>query len=168
MILVDADYLAQVKAAADLSWASTSRAERLVSHFDALAATQVEGPDAAMRSRLGSGADWRRGTNELLDGAAAFPIAHEMAHVLPGPHSRSRDRCGVRPACSRDADRFWACSNLVGERSRERSNRKRCGPIRRPAAGNHTASLAAQEVRRAQACFSTPSWQAVLISCRST
>ena len=63
MILVDADYLAQVKAAADLSWASTSRAERLVSHFDALAATQVEGPDAAMRSRLGSGADWRRGTD---------------------------------------------------------------------------------------------------------
>ena len=50
MILVDADYLAQVKAAADRSWASTSRAERLVSHFDPLAATQVEGPDAAMRS----------------------------------------------------------------------------------------------------------------------
>ena len=117
MILVDADYLAQVKAAADLSWASTSRAERLVSHFDALAATQVEGPDAAMRSRLGSGADWRRGTNELFDGAVAFLIAHEMAHVLAGLDSALEGPVRRPPGLQgRDADRFWACSNLVGEK----------------------------------------------------
>jgi hypothetical protein len=117
MILADADYLAQVKAAADLSWASTSRAEPLVSHFEALALTQFEGPDAAVRSRLGPSADWRRGTNELFDGAAAFLIAHEMAHVLAGLNSALegpvRRPSGLQ---GRDADRFWACANLVGEK----------------------------------------------------
>ena len=117
MILVDADYLAQVKAAADLSWASTSRAQPLVSHFDALAATQVEGPDAAVRSRLGPAADWRRGTNELFDGAAAFLIAHEMGHVLAGLDPSLEGPVRRPPGLQgRDADRFWACSNLVGEK----------------------------------------------------
>ena len=144
MILVDADYLAQVKAAADLSWASTSRAERLVSHFDALAATQVEGPDAAMRSRLGSGADWRRGTNELFDGAAAFLIAHEMAHVLAGLDSALEGPVRRPPGLQgRDADRFWACSNLVGEKIT--GTRQQEADADQYAAGNHTASLAAQE-----------------------
>jgi hypothetical protein len=117
LILADAGYLAQVKAASDLAWASVGRSERLVTHYDALAVAQVEGPDAAVRSRLGSGADWRRGTNNLFDGAVAFLVAHEMGHIVAGLDPTLEGAFSMpRGLQGRDRDRFWACSNLVGER----------------------------------------------------
>ena len=114
MILVDADYLAKVKAAADLSWASTSRAERLVSHFDALAATQVDGrtPRCGPAGLRPTGAV--APTN--CRGAAAFRMRMTwrtfcgLDSALEGPVRRPPGLQG------RDADRFWACSNLVGEK----------------------------------------------------
>ncbi len=115
LILADAAYLAEVKAGADIYWNSVRRRDGAVKTYDALLIALVEGPDNAVRSRLGPDADWRRGSNELADGAIAFLLAHEMGHLalgidpaLEGWTARPRGLAGA------DRDRFWACANLVG------------------------------------------------------
>jgi hypothetical protein len=117
VILADASYLAQVKVAADLETAAIRRGDRTVTSYNALAVAIVEGPDDALHSRLGADADWRRGTNDMFDGAVAFLIAHEMGHIAAGfdpaldlPFNMPQGLRGL------DRDRFWACTNLVGAR----------------------------------------------------
>jgi hypothetical protein len=114
IIVVDAAYLAQLKAAADIYFQSVVDRDRSVSSHDVLALVVAEGPDSAIRSRLGGAASWRTGTNETFEGAVAFLIAHEMGHVVnglatPAPQDRVPGGTGV------EADRFWACAGLVGE-----------------------------------------------------
>lgn len=114
LIIADASYLAEVKAAAMIYWESVQRRDRSVKTFDALAIAKIEGPEQAVRSRMGAGADWRSGTNELFDGAAALLLAHEMGHLALGLDPAleawaSRPRGLQGP----DRDRFWACQDLV-------------------------------------------------------
>jgi hypothetical protein len=115
LIIGDAGYLAEVKAGADIYWEAVRRRDGSVKTYDALAIAMIEGPDQAERSRNGANADWRSGTNELFEGAAAFLLAHEMGHLalgldpaLEGWVARPRGLAGA------DRDRFWACPNLVG------------------------------------------------------
>jgi hypothetical protein len=91
------------------------RRDHAVRTYDALLIAQVEGPDNAVRNRLGRHADWRGSSNELAEGALAFLLAHEMGHLalgidpaLDGWITRPRGLTGP------DRDRFWACANLVG------------------------------------------------------
>jgi hypothetical protein len=114
LIIVDADYLAEVKAAAAIYWQSVQRRDGSVKTYDAMAIAKIEGPDRAVRSRIGAGTDWRSGTNELFEGAAALLLAHEMGHLALGLDPTleawvSRPRGLQGP----DRDRFWGCQQLV-------------------------------------------------------
>jgi hypothetical protein len=114
IILADAGYLATVKAASDIYWASIRRKDHAVAAHEALAIATVEGPDAAERSRLGS--DWRDGGNELFDGAVAFLIAHEMGHVVLGLDPALERHVSLpRGLTGRDRDRIWACTTMLGD-----------------------------------------------------
>ena len=114
IILADAGYLAALKAASDIYWASIQRKDHAVTAHEALAITTAEGPDAAERSRLGS--DWRNGSNELFDGAAAFLIAHEMGHVVLGLDPALERHISLpRGLTGPDRDRVWACTAMLGD-----------------------------------------------------
>ena len=125
MISADTRYLASLEAATDIYMDSLERKDRSVKSGDALVASMTEGPDRAVRSGLGPGADWRRGTNGLFDGALAFLLGHEMGHVHLGLAADSSPY-GRRPRLTgRDRDRAWACASRVGETLTARAGRKR-------------------------------------------
>jgi hypothetical protein len=112
VIVADARYVAELKAAAEIYFELVDR-DRSLKMGDTLIAALTEGPDRAVRSRLGSNFDWREDTNSFFDGALAFLLAHEMGHVelTLAPEER------VRPPRleGRDRDRAWACESLVGD-----------------------------------------------------
>jgi hypothetical protein len=115
LIITDSGFLAEVKAAATIYWESIRRQDHSVRTYDALAIAKIEGPEQAVRSRVGAGADWQSGTNEAFEGAAALLLAHEMGHLALGLDPAleawvSRPRGLQGP----DRDRFWACQSLVG------------------------------------------------------
>lgn len=115
-ILADANYLAQIKAASELYSESLRQHDRSVSSYDVLALVMLEGPDPAVRSRVGERADWRAGTNELFQGAIAFLIAHEMGHVVAGLDPAASGSGRPPPGLGGpNSDRLWACATLVGE-----------------------------------------------------
>ena len=123
LVIADASYLAEIKSAATIYWESIRRHDGSVKTFDALAIAGIEGPEQAVRARMGAGADWQSGTNELFDGAAALLLAHEMGHLALGLDP-ALEAWVARPRGlqGRDRDRFWACQDLVGgniEKTRE-------------------------------------------------
>lgn len=115
LIIADAGFLAEVKAAATIYWESVRRQDHSVRTYDALAIAKVEGPEQAVRSRVGGGADWQSGTNEAFEGAAALLLAHEMGHLALGLDP-TLEAWVSRPHGLQgpDRDRFWACEGLVG------------------------------------------------------
>jgi len=124
IVLADAGYVAEIKAATEMYTESLVRRDRSVKMADTLASAMVEGPDQAVRSRLGPAADWREDTNGLFDGAVAFLLAHEMGHIHLGiaANSPGRPRLGLT---GRDRDRAWACGTLVGEDVNRRREEER-------------------------------------------
>ena len=119
LIIADADYLAEVKAGSEIYWQSVQRRDGSVKTYDAMAIAMIEGPDRAVRSRLGA-TDWRSGTNELFQGAAALLLAHEMGHLAlsldPALEAWVRRPRGL---AGPDRDRFWACPDLVDAKIQE-------------------------------------------------
>lgn len=121
IILADARYLAQIKAASEIYLNSVRQQDQSVKTYDALVLAMVEGPDQAVRSRLGERADWRVGTNELFEGAVAFLVAHEMGHVAAGLESTPAGPLRLpRGLKAQDRDRSWACASLVGNEVNDR------------------------------------------------
>ena len=115
LIIVDAGYIAEVKAASAIYWQSVQQRDHSVKTFDAMAIAKIEGPDRAVRSRMGAGTDWQSGTNELFEGASALLLAHEMGHLALGLDPALEAWVSRPPGLQGpDRDRFRACQDLVG------------------------------------------------------
>ena len=112
VIVADARYVAELKAATEIYFESLG-GNSSVKMADTMVAAITEGPDRAVRSRLGQNVDYREDSNSLFNGAVAFLLAHEMGHIELGLAPETR---GNAPRLQgRDRDRVWACESLVGD-----------------------------------------------------
>lgn len=134
IILADADYLSDIKAATDVYMI-----RKRTKAGDLYTLAILEGADALERSYLGSRADWRQGRNSVFDGAIAFLLSHEMGHLVAGIHAQAQV-IEIPPHNHEQAVRR-ACATILGDRNQVRLNDERqadeyaislVGSIKRP------------------------------------